>query len=184
MPQMPLDATGDQDLHLSQMRKTWSLVRRDKEQFIRSLSEEVGHFLALFTVDLDAGSAETQLPDPPISEDPPSLTEVREAIYKLKSGKTAGICDIPAELLTAGSEPMVWGLHVVLAAIWWSGTIPPDLLREHSREFEHGLLVAYIDLRKAFVTVHHESLKEILRQWNSNKDYWTNSVCILVMKVL
>ena len=80
------------------------------------------------TVNLDAGSAEILLPDPPISEDAPSLTEVRWTISKMKSGKAAGICGIPAELLKAGGEPMARGLHVVLAAIWRSGTVPPDLL--------------------------------------------------------
>ena len=48
---------------------------------------------------------------------------------KLKSGEAAGICGIPALLLKAGSEHMAWGLHAVLSAIWWSGTVPPDLLR-------------------------------------------------------
>ena len=158
------------------MRRTRSLLRRDKEQFIRSLAEEVeGHFLVndlrpayqalrklntkpssqvtavrsvggqivsdpvavrerwaeyfeqLYqvdppTVNLDAGNAVVPLPDPPISEDPPSLTEVRGAISKLKSGKAAGICGIPAELLKAGGEPMARGLHAVLAAICRFGT--------------------------------------------------------------
>ncbi|XP_069975009.1 uncharacterized protein [Penaeus vannamei] len=81
-------------------------------------------------VDLDVGSVEIPLPDPRISEDPPSLTEVRGAISKLKSGKAAGICVIPAELLKAVGEPMAQSLHAVLAAIWQSGTVPPDLLRE------------------------------------------------------
>ena len=61
------------------------------------------------TVNLDAGSAEIPLPDPPISEDDPSLTEVRGAISKLNSGKVVGICGIPAELLKDGGEPMEWG---------------------------------------------------------------------------
>ena len=281
--------TGDRELHRSHVRRTRSLLRRDKEQFIRSLAEEVeGHFLVndlrpayqalrklnskpssqvtavrsvsgqivsdpvavrgrwaeyfeqLYqvdppTVNLDAGSVEIPLPDPPISEDPPSLTEVRGAISKLKSGKAAGICGIPAELLKAGGEPMARGLHAVLAAIWQSGSVPPDLLRgvviplwkgkgdrwdcsnhrgitllsvpgkvlahillrrirdhllrhqrleqsgftpgkstidrilalrvivERRREFGRGLLAAYIDLKKAFDTVHRESLWEILR---------------------
>ena len=81
------------------------------------------------TVNLDAGSAEIPLPDPPICDDSSSLTEVRRAISKLKSGKAAGIWGIPAELLKAGGEPMARELHAVLAAIWRSGTIPPDLLR-------------------------------------------------------
>ncbi|XP_069980167.1 uncharacterized protein [Penaeus vannamei] len=178
-----------------------SLVRRDKEQFIRSLAEEVeGHILvndlrpayqalrklnsqALFTVsgqivldlvtmqehlaeyfeqlyqfdsptvNLDTGSAVISLPDPSTSEDPPSLTEVRGTVSKLRSGKAAGICGILAELLNAGGEPMA---HYCI-------------------EFGHGLLAAYIDLKKAFETVHWKSLWEILRQRNSNKHYWTNS---------
>lgn len=67
--------------------------------------------------------------DTPVSEDPPSLTNVREAISKLMGGRAAGICDNPAELLKAGDEPMAWGLHNVLVAIWQSNTIPPNLLR-------------------------------------------------------
>ncbi|XP_069993549.1 uncharacterized protein [Penaeus vannamei] len=80
-------------------------------------------------VNLYAGSAVIPLPDPPISEDPPSLTEVRGAISKLKSGKALGICNTPAELLKAHGEPMACGLHAVQAAIWWSVTVPPDFLR-------------------------------------------------------
>ncbi|XP_069983535.1 uncharacterized protein [Penaeus vannamei] len=174
--------TGDRELHRS-VRRTRSLLVRDKEQFIRSLAEEVeGHFIVndlcpayqalrklnskpssqttavrlvsgqivsdpvavrehwaeyfeqLYQVDppavnLDAQSAETPLPDPPISEDPPSLTEVRGAISKLKSGKAAGICGIPAEQLKAGGELMARGLHAVLAAIWQYSSVPLDLLR-------------------------------------------------------
>ena len=50
-------------------------------------------------------------------------------ISTLKSGEAVGICSVPAELLKAGGEPMVLGLHAVLAAIWQSGSVPPDLLR-------------------------------------------------------
>lgn len=67
---------------------------------------------------LNSSDVAILLPDPPITEDPPTLTEVREAISKLKCGKDTGTCDIPAELLKAGDEPMAYGLHTVLAAIW------------------------------------------------------------------
>ncbi|XP_069977716.1 uncharacterized protein [Penaeus vannamei] len=128
-------------------------------------------------------------------------------------------------MVKVDGEPMVRGLHAVLAAICQSGTVPPDLLRgvviplrkgkgdcwdcsshrsitlfsipgkvlahillrrirdhllrhqrpEHSgftpakstieccREFGRGLLAAYVTLKKAFDTVHRESLWEILR---------------------
>lgn len=65
------------------------------------------------------------MPDPPISEDPPTLNEFREAISKLKGGKAAGICEIPAELLKVGREAKARDLHVVLAAIWQCGSILP-----------------------------------------------------------
>ncbi|XP_069982670.1 uncharacterized protein [Penaeus vannamei] len=104
------------------------------------------------TVNLDAGSAVIPLPDPPISEDPSSSTEVRGAISKMKSGKEAGVCGTPAELLKADVEPIAQGLHAVLAAIWRSKC-----------EFGCELLAAYIDLKKVFDMVHQESLWEILR---------------------
>ncbi|XP_069972308.1 uncharacterized protein [Penaeus vannamei] len=46
---------------------------------------------------------------------------------------------------------------------------------ERHHEFGRELLTAYIELKKASDMVHWESLWEILRQKNSNKDYWTNS---------
>ncbi|XP_069970240.1 uncharacterized protein [Penaeus vannamei] len=98
------------------------------------------HFEQLYqvdplTVNLEAGSAEILLLDPPISE-------VKGAISKLKSGKDSGICGIRAEMLKAGGEPMA---------------------REHCREFRRELLTTYIDLKKAYDTVHRESLWEIQR---------------------
>ncbi|XP_076058978.1 uncharacterized protein LOC143035828 [Oratosquilla oratoria] len=45
---------------------------------------------------------------------------------KLKGGNAAGIGNISAELLKAGSEAMVRGLHAVLAAVWQSGTFPSN----------------------------------------------------------
>lgn len=63
------------------------------------------------------GCVEIPVPDPTIRR------------IQLSSGKAVGICCIAAELLKAVGEPMARGLQAVLAAIWQSGTIPPDLLR-------------------------------------------------------
>ncbi|XP_069989723.1 uncharacterized protein [Penaeus vannamei] len=147
----------NRDFCCSLVHRARTLLRRDKEQFIRNLAEEPP------AVSLDARDVEIPVPDRPMSEDPPTLTEIREPISKLKGGKAAGICNIPAELLEAGGEPMSRGLHTVLAVIWQSGSIPPDLLRERRREFDRGLLAAYFDLKKAFDSVHRELLWEILR---------------------
>ena len=61
--------------------------------------------------------------DQSINEAAFSIDEVKEAVAKLRDGKAAGICNMSAELLKAGDEAMIRGLH---AAIWHSGTIPPD----------------------------------------------------------
>ncbi|XP_069976317.1 uncharacterized protein [Penaeus vannamei] len=174
--------TGDREIHRSHVRKTRSLFRRDKEQFIRSLAEEVeGHFLVndlhpaavqerwaeyfeqLYqvdppTVNLDAGSAEIPLPDPPISEDPPFLTEIRGTISKLKSGKAAGYTRdhllSHQRLEQSGFTPGKPTIDRILAL---------RVIVKGRCEFGCGLLAAYIDLKKAFDTVHRESLWEILR---------------------
>ena len=54
--------------------------------------------------------------DPPI-ETAPSLDQVKEAVAKLRGGKAGGICNITAELLKAGGEVMIRGLHAVLTAV-------------------------------------------------------------------
>lgn len=45
--------------------------------------------------------------DPLISETPPSLEEVREAVKTLKGGKAAGICNISTEKLKVEREKVV-----------------------------------------------------------------------------
>ena len=64
--------------------------------------------------------------DLPIDKAAPSIDEVKEAVAKLSGGKATGICDMSAELLKAGGEAIIHGLHAVLTAVWHSGTIPPD----------------------------------------------------------
>ncbi|KAG0724748.1 LINE-1 retrotransposable element ORF2 protein [Chionoecetes opilio] len=192
------------------------------------------YFGQLFTVDppteqLHTTGLQAVDADPPIDETAPSLDEVREAVAKLRGGKAAGVCNISAELLKAGGEAMIRGLHAVLTAVWQSGTIPPDwkrglvvpiwkgkgdrqdcnnyrsitlfsvpgkvlahllltrirshlvkhqrpqqsgftpgksttdrilalrVLVEHRREFRQGMLAAYVDLKKAFDSVHRVS---------------------------
>lgn len=61
---------------------------------------------------MNVGSLKISVPDPPMSEDPSLLK-----ITKLKFGKTAGICGIPAKLLKSGGEHKARGLHAFLAVI-------------------------------------------------------------------
>ncbi|KAG0723026.1 LINE-1 retrotransposable element ORF2 protein [Chionoecetes opilio] len=206
----------------------------------RQMARWAEYFGQLFTVDppteqLHTTGLQSVDADPPIDETAPSLDEVREAVAKLRGGKAAGVCNISAELLKAGGEAMIRGLHAALTAVWQSGTIPPDwkrglvvpiwkgkgdrqdcnnyrgitllsvpgkvlahllLTRIHShllkhqrpqqsgftpgksttdrilalrvlverrREFRQGMLAAYVDLKKAFDSVHRESLWDLLR---------------------
>ena len=92
------------------------------------------YFRQLFMVDPLSGRLQTTglqmaQPDPPINEAPPSLDEVREAVSKLKGRKAAGVCNISVELLKAGGEAMIHGLHAVLTVVWHSCIIPPDWKR-------------------------------------------------------
>ena len=47
--------------------------------------------------------------DPSINKAAPSIDEVKEAVAKLRGGKTAGICNMNTELLKAGGEAMICG---------------------------------------------------------------------------
>ena len=184
---------------------------------------------------LRAEGVQTLDADPPINEATPSLEEVKEAVDRLRGGKAPGVCNISAELLKAGGEAMIRGLHAVLTAVWQTGTVPPDwkrglvvpiwkgkgdrqdcnnyrgitllsvpgkvlahlllmrirshllkyqrpeqsgftpgksttdrilalrVLVERRLEFRQGMLAAYVDLKKAFDSVHRESLWDLLR---------------------
>lgn len=58
---------------------------------------------------MDANGAAITASDPPMSEELPTLTGVREVI-KLYGGKAASICGTSADLLNVGSETMEVGL--------------------------------------------------------------------------
>ena len=68
--------------------------------------------------------------DQPINKAAPSIDEVKEVVGKLRGGKAAGLCNFSAELLKAGGEAMIHGLHAVLTAVWLSGITPPHWKRE------------------------------------------------------
>ena len=96
------------------------------------------YFEQLFTVDPPSGQLrtaglQTLDTDPPIDEIAPAIGDVKEAVAKLRGGKTAGICNISAGLLRARDEAMLRGFHAVLTVVWHSGTIPPHWIKEGER---------------------------------------------------
>ena len=50
----------------------------------------------------------------------------------MRCGKAVGFCNICAELFKAEGGFMIRGLHTVLTAVCYSGTIPPDWKKELS----------------------------------------------------
>ena len=68
-------------------------------------------------------------PDPPINTHPPTLLEVREVLGKFRSGRAAGICQIPAELLKNGGDLLHRELTTVFRKVWTSEEIPSDWKR-------------------------------------------------------
>ena len=52
---------------------------------------------------LQTAGLQTLDAEPPINETAPSIDDGKEAVAMLRSGKAAGICNISAELLKAGS---------------------------------------------------------------------------------
>ena len=47
--------------------------------------------------------------------------EVEAAVKSPKEGKSAGVDNIPAELVQAGGEAMIYALHIICSKIWQTG---------------------------------------------------------------
>ncbi|MGI4816809.1 MAG: reverse transcriptase domain-containing protein [Janthinobacterium lividum] len=81
------------------------------------------------TLNGDGDAAETSmaaLQKPPVYDDhvieTPSIAEVRTAIQRLKNNKSAGLDNIPAELLKFGGEGVANHIHQIIAKIWTDET--------------------------------------------------------------
>ena len=206
----------------------------------RALGRLAGYFEELLKVKPPARAIDTSeltplTADPPIDTQPPDLIEVRAAVSRLKSGRAAGVCNIPAELLKAGGDTVLRELVAVFGNIWKTCDIPPEwrrsiivplykgkgdrrdcgnyrgisllsvpgkifarvlldrirphliqhqrpeqsgftpkkstvdrilalrVLIERRREFRKSFIGAYVDFRKAFDSVHRETLWGLLR---------------------
>ena len=72
----------------------------------------------------DVGQAEIQTAEPLVLE--PSALEVELAIEKLKSHKSPGIDQIPAELIKAGGSTNRCAIHELIIAIWNKEELPGE----------------------------------------------------------
>ena len=55
---------------------------------------------------------------------PQSCREVEAAVQSLKEGKSAGVDNIPAELVQAGGEDVITALTIICNRIWQTGEWP------------------------------------------------------------
>jgi len=84
------------------------------------------YFSQLFNVhgDKDVGQAEIHTADPLVPE--PSAAEFEPAIDKLKSHKSPGIDQIPAELIKAGGRTICLEIHKRITSIWKKEKLPEE----------------------------------------------------------
>ena len=75
----------------------------------------------------DIPSAETELP---VSCDKPSNAEIKQTIMTLRSGKTAGPDEIPAEAIKADIETAVNMLYSLFSKIWEKKEVPAQSAKE------------------------------------------------------
>jgi len=72
----------------------------------------------------DVGQAEIHTAEPLIPE--PSASEFELEIDKLKSHKSPGIDQIPAELITAGGRTICLEIHKLITSIWKKEKLPEE----------------------------------------------------------
>ena len=84
------------------------------------------YFSYLFNVHevKDVGHAEIHTAEPLLPE--PSAAEVELAIDKLKSHKSPGIDQIPAELIKAESRTICMEIHKIITSIWKKEKLPEE----------------------------------------------------------
>ena len=84
------------------------------------------YFSQLFNVHgvKDVGLAEIHTAEPLVPE--PSASDVELAINKLKSHKSPGIDEIPAELIKAGGGTVCLEIHKLITSIWKKEKLPED----------------------------------------------------------
>jgi hypothetical protein len=84
------------------------------------------YFSQLFNVHgvKDVGQAEIHTAEPLVPE--PSASEVEITIDKLKSHKSPGIDEIPAELIKAGGGTICLEIHTLITSIWKKEKLPEE----------------------------------------------------------
>ena len=142
-------------------------------------------------------TADRTSPDSNVKEDPPTLTEMKTAIQKLRNGRAAGSDNLPAELLKCAIDPVSKALHNLFHRVWQSGRVPSEwkdgivvslykgkgprsecssyrpitLLSVPGKVFAHVLLARLQPLlhNKRRIGLAASTMKNLSRVWNQKK---------------
>ena len=92
----------------------------------------------------DVGQAEIHTAEPPVPE--PSAFEVELAIGKLKSHKTTGFDEIPAELIKAGCGTICGEINKLITSIWKKEKLPEEwkesiIVPIHKKEIKQIVII-------------------------------------------
>ena len=81
--------------------------------------------LQLYNHKADGESSALNCPQTQADDDHPILhKEMEAAVQSLKKGKSAGVDNMPAELVKAGGEDVITALTTICNKIWWTGEWP------------------------------------------------------------
>ena len=105
-------------------RKDGSIID-DKAQ---KLERWIEHYSELYG---PVGTADHQyieqlpnLPERDVLDTPPDLAEVASMVNNLRSGRAAGMDEIPAELLKSGSDSLCSQIHILINKCWTARSVP------------------------------------------------------------
>lgn len=98
-------------------------------EFINTRWKE--HFQKLLNRDSTADpDLISHIPQSPVREDmgePPTMTEIQDAIRSLKNNKATGPDGIPAEILKEGGSELLYHIHTLLLKVWEKEELPSEL---------------------------------------------------------
>ena len=94
---------------------SYSILARWRDYFSRLLNVHRAH---------DVRQTETHTAEPLVPE--PSVFEVELAIEKLKSHKSPGIDQIPAELIKEGGRTIRYQIYKLIVSIWNKEELPEE----------------------------------------------------------
>ena len=106
------------------------IVKEEKSDLVADcrsiLARWRNYFSPLFNVHGIKGGGQVEIPtaEPLVPE--PSAFEVEFAIDKLKSHKSPGIDEIPAELIKAGAGTICLEIHKLITSIWEKEKLPKE----------------------------------------------------------